>query len=402
MNTNLIPTQSMNPSRIASLAGHSLRILAAIFGLGLILYIVLVAWLHHHLASQAISISQAAGAPADAERILKGFLSWLLSFAVVPAIVRLAAESLNPFRSNSTVIARIALIMAIGISAALLPHGLRSLRGVDAQGLPRVMRPSDPVAAQWFDPDGKATLFWSKEHDGTLRFWSRPGVTPDSGVASVAVTPAFRMEWEARRKQLEHADQEQSRLERDKMRIEQAEREREKMRIEQAERERLAQDAERQRQREEQIRREQQAVAKAERDAAIIRVQAEMARIEGELRVSREAERAAVIKATRAEQERIQAAKRQPAERRDSKTASVPQPKEAPWLTRRMLPGKYFEFNSSAPFLEIKTGNYLEVERPGGIWTRVSPGTITLNNQAHSMRFHCRTAFQYDIQIRPF
>ena len=383
----------MNSSRLAAFAGLSLRILAAIFGLSLILYIVLVIWLHHHLAGQAISISQAAGASADAERFLNGLLFWLLAFALVPAFVRLAAESLNPFRSNSTVIARIALLMAIGLCSALLPHGLRSLRGVDAQGLPSVMQPSDPEAAQWFDPDGKATLFWSKEDDGTWRFWSRPGVTPDSGVPSVAVTPAFRKEWEARCKQLKESEPTQSRLER------------ERMSKEQAERERLAtEEAGHQRQREEQIRREQQAVAKAERNAETTRSQAEKARIEGELRASREAERAALAKAALAEQEkeRIQAAKRQPTERRDSKTATAPQPREAQWLTHRMYPGKYMEFNNSAPFLEIRTGTYLEVERPGGLWTRVNPGTVTLSNQAHTMRIHCRTAFQYDIQIRPF
>jgi hypothetical protein len=391
MNTSLIPTQTMNTSRLASFAGLSLRILAVIFGLSLILYILLVAWLHHHLTGQAISISQAAGAPADAERMLKGFLSWLLAFALVPAIIRLAAESLNPFRSNSTVIARIALIMAIGIIAALLPHGLRSLRGVDANGLPCVMQSSDPAVAQWFDPNGRATLFWSKEDDGQLRFWSRPGVTPDSGVASIAVTPEFRKEWEAKRKQLKESEQMQSRLELESARKQQAERER----LETAE-------ADRQRQREEQIRREIQAIAKAEQDAAAIRVKAEMAKIEGELRASREAERAAAIKASRAEQERIQATKRQPTDRRNSIPPPKSQPKESPWLTRRMLPGKYYEFNSPAPFVEIKTGTYLEVERPGGLWTLVSPGTITLNNQAHSMRFHCRSAFQYDIQIRPF
>lgn len=382
----------MNSSRIAAFAGLSLRILAAIFGFSLILYIILVVWLHHRIAVQAISISQAAGAPAEVERMLNGFLFWLLAFALVPAFVRLAAESINPFRSSSTIIARIAVVVAIGFCSALLPHGLRSLRGVDVNGLPAVMQPSDPEATRWFDPDGKATLFWSKEDDGRWRFWSRPGITPDSGVPSVAVTPAFRKEWEARRRQLKESEQAQSQLER------------ERMTKEKVDRERLATDVEHQRQREEKIRHEQQAVAKAELDAQAARAMEEKTRIERELRASREAERAAIAKAALAEQkrERIQVPKRQPTERQHSTIATAEQPREAQWLTYRMYPGNYMEFNNPAPFIEIRTGTYLEIERPGGVWMRVNPGTVTLNNQTHTMRLYCRSPFQYNVQIRPF
>lgn len=195
MTNNLIPYSPMNTSRIATIAGNSFKVLAVAFSLVLVVYILLVTWLHHNLADHAVSISQAAGAPADAERILNGILPWLLASAILPAFVRLAAESLNPFRSGSTVIWRIVLLMTLAIASALLPHSLRRLRGVDAQGLPVHMRQSNPADALWWLPNGTPVLFYSLEDDGSIRFWNRKGITPDTGTTSVPVTRETRRNW---------------------------------------------------------------------------------------------------------------------------------------------------------------------------------------------------------------
>jgi hypothetical protein len=189
-------SDSMKPERSTSFAGAMLKLLALLFGVGLLLYLLVVAWLHHHLSGQAVSISQAAGIPADAERVLQGFLSWLLAIAMVQSLIRLALESLSPRRSSSAVILKLLTFMAIGIVSAILPHGLRTLRGVDAQGLPIHMGQSDPRLANWWDPDGHPVLFYSAEKDATLRFWNRPGTTPDTGLVCLPVTREQRSLWE--------------------------------------------------------------------------------------------------------------------------------------------------------------------------------------------------------------
>ncbi|MCX6879334.1 MAG: hypothetical protein NTW21_36850 [Verrucomicrobia bacterium] len=387
MNHNLIPATPMNASRLSSLAGNSLKVLAVVFILGLVLYLLLVVWLHHDLARHAVSISQAVGAPAEAERILNGFLSWLLACALIPAIVRLVAESLNPFRSGSTVVGKIALLMAIAIASALLPHTLRVVRGVDAQGLPCVMQPSDPVAAQWFNPDGKATLFWSKEDDGTLRFWSRPGMTPDTGVPSTAVTPAMRKDWEAQKKAKDEAQREQSRLEQEQQRAEQNERER-VAGIERTQRQ----------QREDQARRDQQ-------EAGANRLRMDKDRVEAELLAARAAVRQAQTteRTTTAKAEKAQALKVQPQRSaRQATVTSTPksQRQAAPWQVYQIIPGKYLELRLAADEVELKTDRYLELERPGGLWLSVQGGVTPVNNRFHSMRLHCRTPFPHNIYIR--
>ena len=193
------PSESRFGSQLATAAGSLLKLCAIVFGVALVLYLVAVTWLHHHLSGQAVSISQAAGLPADAERVLQGFLSWLLAIALVPALVALVAESLNPLRASSRLIGRLLLLLGVGLAFSLLPHGLRRARGVDAHGLPVHLESSDPARARWWDAGGQPVLFHSQEPDGTLRFWNRPGVTPDSGLPSLPVTREIRHSWEQQR-----------------------------------------------------------------------------------------------------------------------------------------------------------------------------------------------------------
>jgi len=182
--------------RLSSIAGGVLKLSAVLFGAGVLSYVILVAWLHHHLSSQAISITQAAGVPVEAERVIKGFLSWLAAFALVPALIRLATESLNPFRSAGGVMGRLGLLLIVAFCAALLPHGFRILRGVDHAGLPVRMELSDPTRAIWWNPDGDPVLFHSNEIDGGIRFWNRPGITPDTGLPSLPITRDVRARWQ--------------------------------------------------------------------------------------------------------------------------------------------------------------------------------------------------------------
>ena len=87
-------------------------------------------------------------------------------------------------------------LLALGLLFAAIPSLSRKLRKVDAEGHPLVMEIRDPVAVNWFAPDGKALLFWSRERDGDFRFWNRPGFTPDTKVETLPVTRIQRIEWE--------------------------------------------------------------------------------------------------------------------------------------------------------------------------------------------------------------
>lgn len=194
LSTATIPPASRN--RFTTFLGQATLAFGILFAIALVVYIALVAWLHHSVSSQAISITQAAGLPADAECSFRGLLSWLLAFAALPAFLRLVIESVNPFRSTSTILGRLTLLIFLGLALSLLPHGLRIARGVDHAGLPVRMLPSDPAKALWWNPDGDPVLFHSIESDGSLRFWNRPGITPDTGLQARPVTREIRLHYQ--------------------------------------------------------------------------------------------------------------------------------------------------------------------------------------------------------------
>lgn len=198
--TSIQTTNAMIPantrSNLASFANNAIKLVGLIFVIAFVIYVALVASLHHHLAAQAISITQASGSPAEVELVLSGFLPWLLSFALVPALIRLVLESVNPFRSTNSILNRLSLLAILGVGLALLPPGIRKLRGVDHAGLPVRMESSDPSRAIWWNPDGTPVLFHSVETNGSFRFWNRPGITPDTGLPCLPVTRDVRSRWE--------------------------------------------------------------------------------------------------------------------------------------------------------------------------------------------------------------
>ncbi|MEO8353320.1 MAG: hypothetical protein ABI680_16450, partial [Chthoniobacteraceae bacterium] len=80
---------------------------------------------------------------------------------------------------------------------ALVPSAIQKVRGVNADGLPTEMvEIVDPGHRSWFSPDGRALIYYSRESDGSLRFWNREGLTPDRRLESQPVTAAVRSDWE--------------------------------------------------------------------------------------------------------------------------------------------------------------------------------------------------------------
>ena len=203
MNPNLLPVTNMKTpdtrARFAALFGGLLKISVGLTIVVAVIYLGLVVWLNHEISGQAISIVQAAGAPAEGERVFRGLLWLLMSFVAFSALIRLVLEAINPFVKPGTMLPKLAFLVAVSFAGSLLPTTLRKLRGVDANDLPVNMSPSDPVAARWWNADGKPVLFYSLENEDAVRFWNRPGITPDTGLQSLPVTREQRREWEQQR-----------------------------------------------------------------------------------------------------------------------------------------------------------------------------------------------------------
>ena len=166
------------------------------FIVALIIYIGLVVLLYISVSGQGVSITQAAGFPVKAEQAFRGFLPLMLAISLAPLVVRLLVDAINPFRRVGKILGRSALVIGLGLGGIMLPDGLRFIRGVDGEGLPVTLRESNPQNAAWFAPDGTPVLYFSVEDDGTMRFWNRPGVTPDSGLPSRAVDREVRKTWQ--------------------------------------------------------------------------------------------------------------------------------------------------------------------------------------------------------------
>ena len=382
-------------SRLSAVAGGLLKFSAILFGSGLLVYIVLVAWLHHHLASQAVSITQAAGMPAEAERVLKGFLSWLIAFALLPALVRLAAESLNPFRSADKVLRKLAALIAIGFCAAMFPHGLRVLRGVDAKGLPVRMEPSDPARAMWWNPDGEPILFHSREADGSIRFWNRPGITPDTGSDSRPVTRESRRDWEQRSKDSAASAAEEKRI------LEAANIERRRHDEEQRQMQAKLQARTAEATRETELARAETESARRrmeEENARASRLADEREQLRAELAKERDAERKAVVAAVRSPNQTAPATS---AAR--GKTESVARPAALPWDSRAVYPGRYFNiWGFRHPYVEIRLPVECEIEVQGMQPRVYAPGIVVIPLPSHgNFRIRSRASRPFNIQFRP-
>ncbi|MCP5535453.1 MAG: hypothetical protein H7A51_04365 [Akkermansiaceae bacterium] len=171
-----------------------------LFVIGLIIYCLAVYFVHREITDKAVSITQAAGTSAEFMDFFGDFLPWLFTFALVPLVLRFILDCINPFGDSSQNLKKLSYAALILIALASLIPLLRTIRGVDADGLPVRMERSDPATAQWFAPNGSAVIFVSRESDGSQAFWNRPGTTPQTATISKPVTRADRQEWEAAEK----------------------------------------------------------------------------------------------------------------------------------------------------------------------------------------------------------
>jgi hypothetical protein len=89
-------------------------------------------------------------------------------------------------------------LLILALAVWMIPALSRKVRKVGADGYPLTMEARDPAVVDWFAPDGRSVLFWSREADGTFRFWNRPGSTPDTKVVALPVSRMQRIEWENR------------------------------------------------------------------------------------------------------------------------------------------------------------------------------------------------------------
>ena len=397
-------------SRTASLVAFSFKALAVAFGALLLIYLILVSWLHSHLAGQAISISQAAGAPMAVEKFLGGFLFWLLAAALLPLAARLLIASFNPFRTSGTVIGGIASLIGIGLAMSLLPTGLRTIRGVDTKGLPIEMERSDPGAARWWNPDGEPVLFFSLEEDGSMGFWNRPGTTPQSGAESKPVTREIRAHWKEELKRettLLRQQEEEKRLETVRRRDEAAQ-EAKALALKQ---ERSM--AKREEELEREIRRER-TLAEAATTAAKAAAELQKAK---ELEHRRELE---IIRAENLRQRQASAQSRSAAEKNTGGTnlsrhganviSAIPvtgsdwkpvgrQP--SGWITVRLEPWKYIQpWGVTNSRIEIRSNGHGLFQAPGFARIAFRGGHSTFHTPAKDFRMYCNQDTSFLVTYR--
>ena len=368
-----------------------LKLTVLAFLILLAIYLILVGWLHHNLSTQAVSISQAAGVPIEGEQLLKGLLSWLLAFALLPAFVGLVLEGLNPFRSNRRIFVRLGLLILLGFAVALLPHGLRMVRGVDQSGLPTLMEPANPEKVCWWSADGTAVLFHSREDDGSIRFWNRPGITPDTGQPGRPGTRSVREEWEKTCKEEERSAR-------------QAEEKEEQQRMEE---ERLLHEKS---QEEAQLKLREEAAkteiqkARAEIEAATARAMAEAGRAEAEsARAAKLASERETLQTQlaqlRKEQQQELIATRAPA----ASSNREAHPTARPWESRQVRPGQYlFNWGFRHAAVEIRLPVECEIEVQGSRPRIYKAGSHTIPLPSHgNFRVRSKSRHTFDIHIRP-
>lgn len=348
-------------------------------------YVILITCLHMHLAGKAVSISQAVGLPADVERGLYGILPWLLVATTVPYLISVTFHALNPIGNKSKSFRQVGMIFLTSIALLLLPHVLRTIRGVDASGLPNQMKKSDPHLSQWFSPDGQATLFYSEEEDGSMHFWTRPGITPDSGLTSKAVTPDIRKKWFNLQKELKQKSEETERLQHESKRIQSEQKAQEEAIL--SARQHEATIAAEQR-RSEEARREQVrlAVEKVAKESESEKLRLRMIQLESELNKSREA---------------AESAKPQ----KQNSSINVAQAPAAQLQQQaekfQLLPGRVLTIRNRATTLEISADHYIEIERPGRpIATHYAFDLHRFTNDAGILHIHCRSPYIQTVTIR--
>lgn len=175
-----------------------LSVAAVILFLGIVLVRVGAAvFVHHRIANAGSDFARVSGLDSRMSFWLEGPASWTLAFALTSIFLRTIWLFAWPFGKSAHSL-RVPLIL-FGLTGlgALVPSTIQKVRGVNADGLPvEMLEITEPGRQKWFAPDGTAMVFFSREADGALRFWNRPGLTPDRRVESQPVNSAIRVEWE--------------------------------------------------------------------------------------------------------------------------------------------------------------------------------------------------------------
>jgi hypothetical protein len=192
---------------------YSARLLAVLM-LGLVVLALarlgIAYWLHDQFANSAADIAAVSGMDVRLAHWMQTNVAWIAGLGLFSIVWRWMIAVVWPFTPRRKIWKpALLLLVATGLGTGM-PVLIGRIRHVDAAGRPERMEEIvNPCAGDWFTPDGAALLYYSREADGSLRFWNRPGMTPDHALQSVPVTPEVRMEWE--RQRAARAEQEKQR-----------------------------------------------------------------------------------------------------------------------------------------------------------------------------------------------
>lgn len=183
--------------RITSMLARIGRIAVILFLVFMVLRIGAAVYVHHRIANAGSDFARASGLDSRMSFWLEGPASWILTFALTSIFLRAILQFAWPFGKSARSLRVPLILFALTGLGALVPSMIQKVREVGPDGLPAAMVESvEPAKQNWFAPDGAAIIFYSREADGSLRFWNRPGLTPDRRVESQPVTGAIRSEWE--------------------------------------------------------------------------------------------------------------------------------------------------------------------------------------------------------------
>lgn len=195
---NSAPTTAQRfVDRITSMLARLSLVAVVVFLVFVMLRIAAAVFVHHRIVNAGSDFARVSGLDSRMSFWLEGPASWTLTFALTSIFLRTIWLFAWPFGKSARSLRVPLMLFAITGLGALVPSMIQKVRGVNADGLPvEMVEIGEPAGQKWFAPDGTATLFYSRETDGSLRFWNRTGLTPDRRVESQPVTSEVRSEWE--------------------------------------------------------------------------------------------------------------------------------------------------------------------------------------------------------------
>lgn len=204
--------QDARPSSASTWLIRGVKAAAAIAVTALILRLVFFLLMKLYLDHSVDDLAKVTGMDIDIAAWVKSLVATVISFSLAPLLLRwFGGLTLPGFDPKVTLRLSIIVIGCSGI-LVILPPTIRTIRGLDRDGLPELLQTVDPKTSRWFTPDHQALIAVSFERDGSWEFWNRPGTTPQSAVEAIPVTTEIRETWETRQ---DNARQEKEREVRD-------------------------------------------------------------------------------------------------------------------------------------------------------------------------------------------